>query len=214
MQIRKMSRRGGFTLVELLVVIGIIAVLIGILLPSLNRARDAAMSLQCQDTLKQYGVADQMYMNANKGWHIPAWWGIGYNFNRMWPGLTDVRRTMGMPVLDPTLTGRINNASLWCYVPPKWYCPKALRGAGFSAETPYMINATTVSLDKVVPVIYSYAMNVDGIDDDTTKLIFLASASAQEVGNGTRAMRPTPTMAPSLPPTFLVAVRRSPLRPR
>src|SRR5262249_39944216 len=136
--------RGGeaFTLVELLVVIGIIAVLVGILIPSLNRARDAAMSLQCQNCLKQYGVADQMYLNTNKGWHIPAWWGTGYNFNRMWPGVTDVRRTMGMPILDPTLSGTVNNQSLWCYITPKWYCPKALRGAGFN-ETVYMTNSTS-----------------------------------------------------------------------
>jgi prepilin-type N-terminal cleavage/methylation domain-containing protein/prepilin-type processing-associated H-X9-DG protein len=57
----------GFTLVELLVVIGIIALLISILLPSLNRARAAANSIDCQSRLRQMGQAMQIYTVTNKG---------------------------------------------------------------------------------------------------------------------------------------------------
>jgi prepilin-type N-terminal cleavage/methylation domain-containing protein/prepilin-type processing-associated H-X9-DG protein len=63
---RPHARRGGFTLVELLVVIGIIAVLISVLLPALNRARQSANSLTCQAKLKQIGQAIQIYANENK----------------------------------------------------------------------------------------------------------------------------------------------------
>src|SRR4051812_46446731 len=67
-----------FTLVELLVVIGIIALLIGILLPSLARAREHAKSTVCISNLRQLGNALVMYTNDNRGYVIPSYTMSGY----------------------------------------------------------------------------------------------------------------------------------------
>lgn len=65
------SQRSGFTLVELLVVIGIIAVLISILMPALSRAREQAQTIQCLSNMRQLGAGCMMYSNANNGVVIP-----------------------------------------------------------------------------------------------------------------------------------------------
>jgi len=66
------ARRHAFTLVELLVVIGIIALLISILLPSLSRARKAAQTVACLSNMRQIGLSHQTYIAETKGFVLPA----------------------------------------------------------------------------------------------------------------------------------------------
>lgn len=111
------TRLKGFTLVELLVVIGIIAILMSILLPSLGRARAAANSIKCANNLRSVGQGMQIYINTNGGWLPPAY---GYRDSGINPatGKWDADKGYGYVHWSSFILGTVSPEAFKCAAMP------------------------------------------------------------------------------------------------
>ena len=95
------ARRGGFSLIELLVVCGLIVILLGLLMPVLHRARVQADAVACRSNLQQIGQALLIYANNNQGWIFPPSAGAipGRPKEEYWPNLVFKPPVWNPPIL-------------------------------------------------------------------------------------------------------------------
>ena len=107
------SRRAAFTLVELLVVIGIIAVLISLLLPALNKARQSSQTTQCLSNLRQIGMSLTQYSDENRGYLVPANTAAGGDWVTILVEMGDIPLQLNQQFGTVTASKQSNNC-LWC----------------------------------------------------------------------------------------------------
>lgn len=143
----------GFTLVELLVVIGIISVLIAILLPALNGARRSASSLKCQNNLRQIGIALLMYVNENHDWMVPCEWDRSATppppgYPPFWDAYPSDTLLLGH-FTDPWLGADPNFLQTWgrlASIDSVWHCPedpRTVENSGGWLLCSYALNANS-----------------------------------------------------------------------
>ncbi len=155
-----MTHRRGFTLIELLVVVAIIALLISILLPSLNGARDEARRIVCLSTTRQYGAANAVYAGEYNNWYVPTKFGKTNDWTSWtnWTRLEVFRDMLGL-----------QGAPLH-YAPAGYLCPLATR----SFEFPHSTETNTYN------IAFSYGMNVTAAGIDPT---LTPATVAFDIGN-------------------------------
>ncbi len=139
-------RQRGFTLVELLVVVAIIALLIALLLPALSKAKDIAQQTRCLGNLRQFGIAHGMYASEWKGWFTPVY--IRYNF----------------------VPGNAGGVTRWYRIPEfhNYLGLDRVGGDDFATGIlcPVSYGAKKTGVDGLGNVNRSYGMNLDGTDHD------------------------------------------------
>ncbi len=172
------NRKTGFTLIELLVVIAIIAILAAMLLPALARAKEQANRAGCTGNMRQWGLAQSMYLDDNRGVfpltkivasspYTPS----GYNDKApTWLDLTDIQVMSEQAGVPYGANAWFNALPQYVASTPLWQYTINGKSANFNITKSIFICPTTAALgvDSTIPagqVVLSYGMNSKGIPD-------------------------------------------------
>jgi prepilin-type N-terminal cleavage/methylation domain-containing protein/prepilin-type processing-associated H-X9-DG protein len=158
-----MRKSRAFTLVELLVVIGIIAVLIGILLPTLSSARRQSNSVKCLSNLRQIGAAYFLYASENKGyWPVAVQAASDRVYNspeeHRWPDLV-------APYVSSTQQFKFNDLEEIRKNSVIWGCPEWVKTTDYGTSTAdkvrvgYGMNKYCTYFDGDKTIAYLYPLN-------------------------------------------------------
>src|SRR5262245_7107391 len=168
------ARRRGFTLIELLVVIAIIAILIGLLVPAVQKVRESANRIQCINNLKQLGLAAHNYHDTQKhlppaiGYYPPASGAFGNYFFHLLPYVEQeplYKSSLGLvpfpPPDGPTAVYYPGNNRVYSQTVPVFLCPSdpsvgpdgvvKIDGVPFGASC-YGFNALVVAQNDITAI--------------------------------------------------------------
>jgi prepilin-type N-terminal cleavage/methylation domain-containing protein len=140
------ERRRGFTLIELLVVIAIIAILIALLLPAVQKVREAANRAKCMNNLKQLAIGAHNYHSAQE--HLPT-------ASALWHG-SAVWLVQILPYIEQDALARLYNPALPCYQQASSFAGKQIPIATCPSDTV----AVTAGLTWGGNAYHNYAANV------------------------------------------------------
>jgi len=138
------SRRTGFTLIELLVVIAIIAILIALLVPAVQKVREAAARSECQNNLKQWGLAMHSFHDNLKFFPIGATSTPRLTWPpQLWPFIEQANLAMKydftMGFFQPPNTVQNTVNGLCAQTIPLYYCPSDRPGAYWKGDSFYRV---------------------------------------------------------------------------
>ena len=202
-RMRQIQRNSGFTLVELLVVIAIIAILLGLLLPAVQKMREAAQRAQCQNNLKQLGLAASNYHDVMDGFP-PAEDGKGVALIQLLPYLeqnsvyqqiltyyksgvtigTNFSNNISISGIDVFVCPSDSSFPSPAIIPPSPQSPLSYGETNNTGLLSYKSNASALevftsnfAMDGVIILSGGGQLNINSISDGTSNTILFGESS-------------------------------------